>query len=74
MRQAKEGQVIFSEVRRVPVEVSKLALLLAPIVVEVDAESAPAATAIKDAVLDVSRDRYASGHGLNREIVLCETL
>jgi hypothetical protein len=74
MRQAKERQVIFSEVRRVPVEVGKLAFFLTPIVVEVDAESAPAAAAIKDAVLDIIWDMYASGHGLNLEIVLRLTL
>jgi hypothetical protein len=54
--------------------VGKLALLLTPIVVEVDAESAPAAAAIEDAVLNVIWDRYASGHGLNLEIVAGLTL
>jgi hypothetical protein len=40
----------------------------------VHAESASAATAIKDAVLDVIWDTYPSGHGLNLEIVAALTL
>ena len=46
-------------------EVGNLALLLAPVVVEVDAQGAPAATTIKDAVLNVFWDMCASVHGLS---------
>jgi hypothetical protein len=54
---------------------SKLTFLLLPIIVEVGAESAPAATSIEDAVLDLFWDRCASGHAaLNLEIVARLTL
>jgi hypothetical protein len=54
--------------------VGNLALLLVPIVVEVDAQGAPAATTIKDAVQNVSRDMCASIQWVNREIVARLTL
>jgi hypothetical protein len=53
--------------------VSNLALLLLVIVIEVGAESAPAATSIQDAVLDLFWDGYASGHAHSLEIVLMLT-
>jgi len=67
MRQTKVRQVILSTICRVSIYVSKLAFLLLPIVVEVDAESAPAATSIEDAVLDLFWDTYASGHALTSQ-------
>jgi hypothetical protein len=67
---SRERQVILGTICRVSIYVRKLTFLLPPIVVEVDAESAPAATSIENAVLDLFWDRYASGHALSLEIVL----